>query len=196
MDDAKIHPSHPTRIEVLRLDGDGGGDCEPQPPPIGQQRDRSDVLDWIGNGAGQPHPQHGMAFGDRQPHPSLPEHERAVVPADGDEPALATWEPGRLPSAAAFGGLEPGIRIATQDRAGPDRRQRSGGSSCGAFAAQRLIADNRRQSLLDPLPVSVQQPRPDVTGRAQQSIAADGLVSSDLQTNAGGAMHQPGIEGT
>jgi hypothetical protein len=62
MDDAKIHPSHPTRIEVLRLDGDGGGDCEPQPPPIGEQRDRSDLLDGIGNGAGQPHPQHGMAL--------------------------------------------------------------------------------------------------------------------------------------
>jgi hypothetical protein len=135
-----------------------------------------------------------MALGDRQPHPSLPEHERAVVAANRDEPALATWEPGRLPSAAAFGGLEPGIRVAAQDRAGPDRRQLSGGSSCGEFAAQRLIADDRRQPMLDPLPVGVQQPRPDVTGRAQQSIAAVGLVSSDLQTNAGGAMHQPGIE--
>jgi len=46
----------------------------------------------------------------------------------------------------------------------------------------------------DPLPVAVQQPRPYVTGRTQQSIAAVGLMSSDLQTNAGGAMHQPGIE--
>ena len=173
----------------LRLDGDGGGDCEPQPPPIGEQRDRSDLLDGIGNGAGQPHPQHGMAFGDRQPHPSLPEQERAVVAADRDEPALATWEPGRLPSAAAFGGPEPAIRIAAQDRAGPDRRQLSGGSSCGEFAAQRLIADDRRQPMPNPLPVGVQQPRPDVTGRTQQSIAAVGLMSSDLQTNAGGAMH-------
>ena len=152
MDDAKIPPSHQTRIEVLRLDGDGGGvTASHSRPPIGEQRDRSDLLDGDREWAGQPHPQHGMAFGDRQPHPVLA-GTRTCRGSTGSGRAGACDVGTRpAPSAAALGGLEPGIRIAAQDRAAPDRRQLSGGSSCGEFAAQRLIADDRRQSMLDPL---------------------------------------------
>jgi hypothetical protein len=39
MDDAKIHPGNPARVRVAGLlDGDDGGDRQPQLPAIGQQR--------------------------------------------------------------------------------------------------------------------------------------------------------------
>jgi hypothetical protein len=38
VDDPEIHPGDPTRVQVVvLLDGDGGGDRQPQPPAIGQQ---------------------------------------------------------------------------------------------------------------------------------------------------------------
>jgi hypothetical protein len=44
MDDAKVDPGHPTRIQVMALDRHRGGDRQPQPPTIGQQGDRPDLL--------------------------------------------------------------------------------------------------------------------------------------------------------
>jgi hypothetical protein len=42
------------------------------------------------------------------------------------------------------------------------------------------------------LPVQVEQPCPDVTGRAQQPVAAVGLAAGETQPDVGGAMHQTG----
>jgi hypothetical protein len=41
MDDAKVDPCHPARIQAVLLDGDGGGDGEPQPTAFGEERDRT-----------------------------------------------------------------------------------------------------------------------------------------------------------
>jgi hypothetical protein len=105
MDDAKVNPGHLAKVHVLLLDGDSGSDCEPQPASIGQQRDRPNLLSWVGKGAGQPYPQLGMALGDRQPHSRSLHPEGAVVPANWDKlrfrrgnpegccwlPRLAAW---------------------------------------------------------------------------------------------------------
>jgi hypothetical protein len=56
MDDAKIHSSHPARVQVVLVDGDGGGDREPKLATVGEQRDRSDLPSGVGKGTGQPYP--------------------------------------------------------------------------------------------------------------------------------------------
>jgi hypothetical protein len=166
MDDAKIHSRYLTSVQVVGADGDGGGDGQPEPATIGQQGDRTDLVGRIGGWGGRAAPTAPGGLWRRQPHPSSLHPEGAVVVADRDQPAFAAWEPGRLTIASALGGLEPGVRIPAQHRPGPDRRQLPGGSWCGQLAAQRLIADDRQRSLLDPLPVAVQQPGPKITGRA------------------------------
>ena len=55
--------------------------------------------------------------------------------------------------------------------------------------------DDRSRALLQPLSVGIQQPRPEITGRAHQSIAAVRLVAGDAQADAGGAMHQRHVDG-
>jgi hypothetical protein len=35
VDDAKVHPRHPARVQFVVLDGDGSGDRQPQPPAVG-----------------------------------------------------------------------------------------------------------------------------------------------------------------
>jgi hypothetical protein len=42
------------------------------------------------------------------------------------------------------------------------------------------------------LPVQVEQPCPDVTGRAQQPVAAVDLAACGAEPDMGGAMHQTG----
>jgi hypothetical protein len=176
------------------VDGDGGGDGQPEPSAFGHQGDGPDLVRGIRDGAAQPHPQRRVTFGDRQPHPPALELEGLMVEAHWDQPAFAAWKSGRLTVTAALGGLKPGVRIATKHRPGPVRRQLPCGSSCGELAAQRLIADDRWHPFLEPLPVGVQQPRPDVTGGTQQPIAAVGLAASDAQADAGGAVDYPDVD--
>ena len=40
MDDAKIHSRYLTSVQVVGVDGDGGGDGQPEPAAIGQQGER------------------------------------------------------------------------------------------------------------------------------------------------------------
>jgi hypothetical protein len=136
----------------------------------------------------------GVALGDGQPHALAVELKGVVVEADRHQQAFAAWESGLRPPASTLGGLEPGVRIATQHRPGPDGGELGGGSSGGKRSTQRLIADDRRQPLLAVLSVGVQQPGPEVTGCAQQPIAADGLAAGHAQADTGGAMHQPGVD--
>jgi hypothetical protein len=56
VDDAKVHTGYPTGIQLVLVDGNGGGHRDPQPPSIGQQGDRPDVVGGVGNGARQPDP--------------------------------------------------------------------------------------------------------------------------------------------
>jgi hypothetical protein len=57
VDDPKIHACDPVLVQVVvLLDGDGGGDRQPQPSTIGKQGYRPDLLGWVRQGAGQPHP--------------------------------------------------------------------------------------------------------------------------------------------
>jgi hypothetical protein len=44
------------------LDGDGGGDGEPQPTAFGEERDRPDLLGGVGKGTGQPYHSSGWPF--------------------------------------------------------------------------------------------------------------------------------------
>jgi hypothetical protein len=52
MDDAKIHSRYLTSVQVVGVDGDGGGDGQPEPAAIGQQGDRTDLVGRIGDGPG------------------------------------------------------------------------------------------------------------------------------------------------
>jgi hypothetical protein len=191
MDDAKVHPRHPAGIQIMLLDGDGGGDRQPQPPTLGQQRHRPDLLGRVGQGAGQPHPQLRLAFGDRQPHLPTLDGEGAVVEADRDQRALAPREAGvLLAGLAAGGGLEPGVAVAPQHRPRPHRGQLPEARGSGQLAAQRLVAGDWALALLVALPVGVQQPCPHVPGRAQQPVAAAGLAAGEPQPDRGRAVHQ------
>jgi hypothetical protein len=173
------------------LDGDGGGDRQPQPPPIGQQGDRADPLGRIRQRAGQPYPQLRAALGDRQPHPIPIKKERAVVEPDGDEGALAPRKPGvLLAGPAALDGVEPGVAVAAEDRPCRYRRQLPERAGPGQLATQRLIPANRLLALLKALSVGVQQPGPHVPGRAQQRVAAVGLPARESQAEVGSAVHQ------
>jgi hypothetical protein len=61
-----------------------------------------------------------MALGDGQPDPPISiKEEGAVVEPDRDQEAFAAREPGPLPTVVPAGGLEPGIGVPLQDRAGP-----------------------------------------------------------------------------
>jgi hypothetical protein len=147
----------------MLLDRNGGGNRQPQPPTIGQQGDRPDLLGWVGRGAREPHPQLGLASRDRQPHPLALNRERAVVETDGDQGALAPREAGvQLTGLAALGGLEPGVAVAAQHRPCSYHRQLRERSGAGELSAQRLVASDRPLALLASLPVGVQQPRPHV----------------------------------
>ena len=168
MNDAKVHPGHLPPIQVMLLDGDGGGVRQPQPPTIGQQRDRADLLGRIGQRAGQPHPQRRMALGDRQPHSLALDGEGAVVEADRDQGTLAPREPGILPARlVTLGGLEPGVAVALEHRPCAHRRQLPERARLGQLTAQRLVPGDWLLALLVALPVGIQQPGPDVPGRPQ-----------------------------
>jgi hypothetical protein len=190
VDDPKINPGHPTRIQVVLLDGDGGGDRQPQPPTIGQQRHRPDLLGRIGEGSGQPHPQLGLALSDRQPHPLALYAECAVVGADRDQRPLAPREPSLARLTTAVGGLEPGVGVAAQHRPCPHRRQLPKAVGLGQLPAQRLVVADCGFVPLVALPVAVQQPRPHVPGRPQQPVATAGLPTGGAQADVGSAMQQ------
>jgi len=194
VDDAKIHPGHPSGVQIVLVDGDRGGDRQPELAAIGQQGDRPDLVGRIRDWTGQPHPQRRVALGDGQSHALAVELKRVVVEADRHQKALAAWESGLRTLASTLGGLEPGVRIATQHRPGSDDGELAGGSSGGQRSTQRLIADDRRQPFLEALSVGVQQPGPDVAGCAQLPIAAVGLAAGHAQADSGGAMHQPGVD--
>ena len=173
VDDAKIDPRHPTGSPVVvLLDGDGGGDRQPQPPTVGEQGHRADLLGWVGEGTGQPQPQRWPAAGHRQPYPLVLDDEGAVIEPDRDQGALAPREPCLVLVTAAFGGSEPGVAVAPEDRPCGHRRQLPEWSPTGEQAAQRLVVADRGLALPVPLPVDVEQPRAHVPGRTQQPVAA------------------------
>jgi hypothetical protein len=165
VDDAKVHTGHPARVQVVDVDGYGGGDRQPQSPTLGQQRHGPDLLRLIRERAGQPHPELGLASGDRQPHPLALDREGAVVVAEWDQTALTSRETSRLPRLVALGGLEPGIGIPLQHRPRTHDGQLAEGSHLRQLAAQRLVAGDRLLPLLVALAVAVQQPCPHVPGR-------------------------------
>jgi len=190
VEDPQVHSCDSGRVQVVvLLDGDGGGDRQPQPPTLGQQRHGPQRLWWVGERAGQPHPQLGLASCDWQPHPLTLDPEGAVVEADRDQGALVAREPGPLMT-AVLGGLEPGVAVAAQHRPCPSHRQLPERSHPGELAAQRLVASRRPLALLAELPVGVQQPRPHIPGRPQQPVAAAGLPAGGAQADCGGPVHQ------
>ena len=88
VDDAKVHPGHPPWVQIVVIDGDGGGDGQPQPSSIGHQGDRPDLVGRVGKRAGQPHPQRRTASSHRQPHPPAVRLEGAVAEADRHQTVL------------------------------------------------------------------------------------------------------------
>ena len=190
VDDAKVHPGDLIGVRVVLLNGHRGGDCEPQPACVVEQGHRPDLVGRVGQRAGQPHPQFGMALGDGQPDPPISSKEEgAVVEPDRDQEAFAAREPGPLPTVVPAGGLEPGIGVPLQYRAGPDHRQLPEAASAGELAAEGLIADHGRVALLASIAVAVQEPGPHVAGRPEQPVAAVGLGGGGPQADAGGAVH-------
>jgi hypothetical protein len=173
------------------FDRHGRSDGKPEPPAIVEQGDGADPLGRVGDRAGQPHPQLGAASGDRQPHPPTVQLEGAVVEPDRHQGALATREAGLLLAAAtSFGRLVPGVGVAAKHRPRSDRRQLCEAALAGELAAQLLVVGDRWLSVLEALPVVIEQPGPDVASGAQQPVAAVGLVTGGAQADVGGAIHQ------
>jgi hypothetical protein len=193
VDDAKVDPGHPTWVQVVVLDGDGGGDRQPQPPTVREQGDRADLLRRIWDRAGKANPQLGLALGDRQPYSPSFDSEPRVTEADRDQAAFAPREPGLFSLTAALGGLEPGVAVAAQHRPRADDRQLPERPRSGQLAAKLLVAGNWWSALLHALSVAVEQPRPHVPGRPQQPVAASGLPAGGPQSDRRGAEHQARI---
>src|SRR4029453_16777610 len=101
-----------------------------------------------------------MALGDRQSYPSSLYQECAAVEADRNQAALSAGKPRRLLLLASFGGLKPGVAVAAQHRSCPDRRQLSKAVSPRQLAAERLVVREWPVTLLQSLPVRIQQPHP------------------------------------
>jgi hypothetical protein len=167
MDDAKIHPGQSTLLQVMvLLDGYGGGDREPQPPTVGQQGDRPNLLNPIWQRTGQPYPQLGVTLGHRQPQPLALNPEGTVVEPYGNEGALAPREPSLvLAGFATLGGLEPRIGVPAQYGPRGHHRKLPEGSRAGQLTAQLRVPSHRPIALLLSPSVAVQKPSPDVPGR-------------------------------
>jgi len=94
VDDPQIHPRHPGRIRLLpgRVAGDRdlGGDIDPQPPRIVEQRHRSDLFWRVGQVPVQPHPQRRLSAGDRDLQPPALECD-AVAAAAADRLPCGVW---------------------------------------------------------------------------------------------------------
>jgi hypothetical protein len=84
VDDAKVHPGHPIRVQVVLVNGHGGGDGQPELATIGHQGHRPDLGGRIRDRSGYPHPQRRAAPGDGQTHPPAVQLKCLVVEADGD----------------------------------------------------------------------------------------------------------------
>lgn len=116
VDDAEVHSCHAAWVQHVRVHWKRRSDRQPQPPALGQQGHRPDLLGRVGEGAGQPYPQLGLALGDGQPHALTLDSECAVVEADRNKGALPPREVGLLTSVTAIDGLEPGVGITAQHR--------------------------------------------------------------------------------
>ena len=82
--DAKVHPGHPIRVQVVLVNRHGGGDGQPELATIGDQGHRPDLGGRIRDRSGCPHPQRRAAPGDGQTHPPAVQLKCLVVEADGD----------------------------------------------------------------------------------------------------------------
>jgi hypothetical protein len=103
MDDAKVDSRNPIRVETKLLNRYGGGNREPEPATIGEQRNRSDLPGRVGNRAGESHPQLRSTLGHRQAHPSILQQKCSLVEPHRHQAALAPWKPRVLPAVAALG---------------------------------------------------------------------------------------------
>jgi hypothetical protein len=97
VDDPRVDPRHPAWIRFLSGwvagDRDFGGDIDPQPPGIVQQRDRPHLFWRVGQVPVQPHPQRRATAGGRDPQPSAGQREGAVVPAQRHQRSPPPREP-------------------------------------------------------------------------------------------------------
>jgi hypothetical protein len=69
---------------------------EEQPAALGQQGDRADLPDRVGQVAGQPHPQRRHTPHDRDTHPPPVDAEGAVMPAHRHQRPPTARKPGRI----------------------------------------------------------------------------------------------------
>jgi hypothetical protein len=113
--------------------------------------------------------------------------EGAVIAADWDQAALPPREAGSL-LVATLGSLKPSVGVAAQHRARPHRRQLAEPVDLSQIATERLIVGDRRITLLQPSPVGVQQPCPDISSRPQLLITTTRLLAGETQPNTCGAM--------
>jgi hypothetical protein len=110
MNDAEIDSRYTVGVEMELLDGDRGGNVEPQ-PVVMHQGDRSDLLGCVWNWTGQPNPQRGVARGDRQAHSSSYDPKRPSIESDWHEATLTSRETDALPTIAACGRGKPRIGV-------------------------------------------------------------------------------------
>ena len=174
---------------------DLGAHLDEQPAALVDEGDGPDLLGGVGDLAVQPDPQRRAPLGGHKPHPAALDGERAVPEPHRHHPAFPTRETrADVAVLAAFGGGEPGVTVAAQHPFGADRGQLPEHTRPGPvqLTAQGLEVHDARQTALASPSVHVQQTRPHIPGRHQQSETPASLPGRDTQTNPGGPHHHPG----
>ncbi len=193
MDDPYIDPGDPSGIEIMVRDRDCRGDIREEPPGLAYQGDRADLRGRVRDVPGETEPQRGGALGDRQAHPSVLQHERALIPADREQRPLAPRIPRSLTLAAPPPRLQERSRVPAHH--GPDCGHREFSTrDTGDLAAPRLACPDRLRSAREPVPVHVDERRPHVPSRPQQPEAASRLAPRQAETHTCCPMHRAHTE--
>jgi hypothetical protein len=192
MDDAQIHAAHPSRVGSRSLLVGGhhhlGAHVDEELWPDVDQGDRAHRRGVVGDVAGQAQLERWRAPGCRQGQPPTREHKGPGVVARGHERLAAPWEMGSgIAVAPASGGTEPAVAVAAQDRSGPRAGQLPGAARAGPgqLRAQSLVGDDRGITAPESQGVELEDGRPQVTTRAEQSETAPSLGRGHPQLHPG-----------
>ena len=138
----------------------------------------------------QPQPHRRAAARCGQPHAATVERERAVVPAQREQPPTAPRVPRRLARGAPSSGLEPRVGVAAQHRPCPHDVQLAH-LSAGELPAQGLVVDQRRAAATRPFAVQLDQRRPHIAAARQHPQHPSTLRRGGPHANPRRAEHRP-----
>jgi hypothetical protein len=189
MDDAEVDPGDQPRTEVFGRHRDLGRDIEAEPSRLGDEGERVERLNRVGDRPTRTHPQLGSALGDTEADTGPVDCKATLPKAHRYEAPLAPWEPGPYTHPLALGCLEEGSGVVLQDRLGALPRQLP--EACAReLPAQGREVGHLRTVPLTELAVAVDHPRPGVPGGAQQAEAPAALGRRGPQGDPGGAVNR------